>query len=201
MVERASVEIVMSTIAVFGSPSQPPATLEQKNLERVLTRPLTISQSGPRLIITSQRDQIDVVVVGNLLNVRDLSGRSEFSESKVPAVLDFFLKLSTPRLTSYDLNFVIAVPRSQPELWIRDNILASQISVKTKKTLLGGSAMMKIAADPKTWNISLEPGEDKVNVDFSASEDTQELPDLARLRQQMGEQFESMFKFLTELGL
>jgi hypothetical protein len=191
----------MSTIAVFGSPSQPPATLEQKNLERVLTRPLTISQSGPRLIITSQRDQIDVVVVGNLLNVRDLSGRSEFSESKVPAVLDFFLKLSTPRLTSYDLNFVIAVPRSQPELWIRDNILASQISVKTKKTLLGGSAMMKIAADPKTWNISLEPGEDKVNVDFSASEDTQELPDLARLRQQMGEQFESMFKFLTELGL
>jgi len=201
LVERASVEIVMSTIAVFGSPSQPPATLEQKNLERVLTRPLTISQSGPRLIITSQRDQIDVVVVGNLLNVRDLSGRSEFSESKVPAVLDFFLKLSTPRLTSYDLNFVIAVPRSQPELWIRDNILASQISVKTKKTLLGGSAMMKIAADPKTWNISLEPGEDKVNVDFSASEDTQELPDLARLRQQMGEQFESMFKFLTELGL
>ena len=201
MVDRGSIEIVMTTIAALSSPSQQPATIDQKDLERVLTRPLTIGQSGPTLIISSQRDQIEVVTVGNLLNVRDLSGRSEFSESKVPAVLDFFLRLSSPRLSSYGVNFIIAVPRSQPEQWIRDNILAGQISVKTKKTLLGGSAMLKIAADPKTWNVKLEPREDKISVDFSATEDTQEVPDLARLRQEMGEQFEYMLKFLTELGL
>lgn len=201
MVDRASIEIVMTTIAALSSPSQQPATIDQKDLERILTRPLTIGQSGPTLIIGSQRDQIEVVTVANLLNVRDLSGRSEFSESKVPVVLDFFLKLSSPRLSSYGVNFIIAVPRSQPEQWIRDNILAGQISVKTKKTLLGGSAMLKIAADPKTWNVKLEPREDKISVDFNATEDTQEVPDLAHLRQEMGEQFESMLKFLTELGL
>jgi len=61
--------------------------------------------------------------------------------------------------------------------------------------------MLKIAADPKTWNVKLEPREDKISVDFNATEDTQEVPDLAHLRQEMGEQFESMLKFLTELGL
>ncbi len=202
MADRGSVEIVVSTIAVLGLPSQQSATIDQKDLERVLTRPLVVGQSGPALMISSQRDQIEVITVGNKLDVRDLSGRSEFSESKAPAVLDFFLRLSTPRLSSYGVNFVIVVPRSEPEQWIRDNILAAQISVKTQKTLLGGSAMLKIAADPKTWNIKLEPSENnKISVDFNASEDTQELPNPARLRQEMGEQFESMLRFLTELGL
>jgi hypothetical protein len=193
----------MSTITLLSLPSQQPAAIDQKDLERVLTRPLLIGQSGPALIISSQRDQIEVVSAGNMLNVRDLSGKSEFSESKVPTVLDFFFTLSTPRLlSSYGVNFIISVPRSEPGQWVRDNILAAQISVKTQKTLLGGSAMLKIAADPKTWNIKLEPREDnKISVDFNASEDTQELPDPAALRQEMREQFESMLRFLTELGL
>lgn len=192
----------MSTIALLSLPSQQPTNINQKDLEGVLTSPLLIGQSGPTLIISSQRDQIEVLSAGNMLNVRDLSGRSEFSESKVPAVLDFFFRLSTPRISSYGVNFIITVPRSEPGQWIRDNILAAQISVKTQKTLLGGSAMLKIAADPKTWNIKLEPKEDnKISVDFNASEDTQGLPDPERLRQEMGEQFESMLRFLTELGL
>ncbi len=202
MVDRQSVEMVMSTIAVLSLPSQQQATIDQKNLEQVLTRPLTIGQSGAVLIISSQRDQIEVLAAGNSLNVRDLSGRKEFSGSKVPDVLDFFLRLSSPHLTSYGVNFIIAVPCSEPEQWIRDNILSAQISVKTRKPLLGGGATLKIAADLKTWNIRLGAGEDnKVSVDFNASEDTREVPSPARLRQEMGEQFESMLAFLAELGL
>ena len=203
MANRESIEVVMSTIVLLSSPSQqPPVAINQKDLERVITPPLLIGESGPATIISSQRDQIEVVSAGNMLSVRDLNGRSEFSESKVPVVLGFFLSLSAPRLSSYGVNFIISVPCSEPGQWIRDNILATQISVKTGKTLLGGSARLKIAADPKTWNIKLEPREDnKISVDFNASEDTRELPDPAHLRQEMGEQFESMLRFLTELGL
>lgn len=201
MVDR-SVEIVMSTIALLSLPSKEPDNIDQKDLERVLTPPLLIGQSGPAVIISSQRDQIEVITVGNMLNVRDLSGRSDFSGSKVPDVLGFFCSLSTPRLSSYGVNFIIAIPRLEPEQWIRDNILAAQISIKTRKTVLGGNATLKIAAAPKTWNIKLESVRDnKISVDFSASEDTQEIPNPERLRQEMGEQFESMLRFLTELGL
>ena len=200
MIDQANIDIMMSTIAVITAPPAQPRSIDQKDLQQVLTRPLAIGQSPEGLLVSSQRDQIEVIVGGNKINVRDLSGEPRFSQSKIPPTLHFFLGPS--QINSYGVNFTIAVPRVEPLQWLRDNILSPQISERTRKTLIGGAGALKIAVEHKTWNIKLESGEgDTINVDFNASEETQQLPDNGRLRQELQEQFDALLRFLNDLGL
>lgn len=200
MINQTNIDIIMSTIAVITAPPAQPRSIDQKDLQQVLTRPLAVGQSPEGLLVSSQRDQIEVIAGGNKINVRDLSGEPRFSESKIPSTLRFFLGPS--QIKSYGVNFIITVPRVEPLQWMRDNILSPQISEKTQKTLIGGAGTLKIAAEQKIWNIKLEPGEDDtINVDFNASEETQQLPDNDRLRQELQEQFDALLRLLNDLGL
>ncbi len=200
MINQESINLVISTIAIIIVPPVQPRSIDQKVLQQVLTRPLTIGQSPEGLMVSSQRDQIEAIVGGNKINVRDLSGNTVFSESKIPSILHFFLGPS--QVTSYGVNLIITVPRVEPLQWLRDNILSPQISERTKKTLMGGAGALKIAADKKTWNIKLEPGEDDIiSIDFNASEETQKLPDVSGLCQELQEQFDALLRFLNDLGL
>ena len=200
MVDQTNIDVVISTIAVLTPPPAQPKSIDQRDLQRVLARPLSIGQTPDGIIVSSQRDQIEVIAGGNKINVRDLSGRKTFSESRIPPVLHFFL--DTPQITSYGVNFVIAVPCAEAPQWIRDNILSTQISEKTGKTVIGGAGVLKIAFGNKTWNIKLEPREDAyMNVDFNASEETQQLPENGRLREELQEQYDALVGFLNELGL
>lgn len=200
MIDQTNIDIMMSTIAVITAPPAQPRSMDQKDLQKVLTRPLAIGQSPEGLLVSSQRDQIEVIAGGNKVNVRDLSGQPRFFESKIPPILRFFLGSS--QINSYGVNFIVVVPRVEPLQWMRDNILSSQISERTQKTLIGGAGTLKIAFEHKTWNIKLEPGEgDTINVDFNASEETQQLPDDARLCQELQEQFDALLQFLNDLRL
>jgi len=200
LIDLTNIDMIMSTIAVLIIPPAQPRSIDQKDLQQILTRPLAIGQSPEGLLVSSQRDQIEVIAGGNKINVRDLSGEPRFSESKIPPTLHFFLGSS--QISSYGVNFIIAVPRVEPLQWIRDNILSPQISERTQKTLIGGAGTLKVATEHKTWNVKLEPGEgDTINVDFNASEETQQLPDDDRLRQELQEQFDALLRFLNDLGL
>ncbi len=202
MVNLATIDITMITIAVLIEPPAQPKPISQKDLEQVLTRPLAIGQLADGLILSSQRDQTEVITSGNKINVRDLSGRKVFSDSKIPTVLNFFLAATSPRITSYGVNFIVVVPCVEPLQWIRDNILSPQIFERTGMRLLGGAGTLKIASKSKTWNIKFEPGDgDKINLDFNASEQTQQLPDEGRLREELQEQFDAFLQLLNDLGL
>ncbi|MBA7556188.1 hypothetical protein ES705_48887 [subsurface metagenome] len=90
----------------------------------------------------------------------------------------------------------------EPVKWIGDNIISTQISQKTGKTLIGGMATVKMAAGQKTWNIKFEPSGNKmISVDFNASEETPQLPDRQRLREELQEQFQALLGFLNDLEL
>lgn|GEM_PF-5112116 len=202
MVDSANIDVTISTIAALIAPPPLPQPIEidQRAIEQVLTRPLAIGQTPGGMFVSSQRDQIEVIVGGNKVNVRDLSGRKTFSESKIPPILHFFIGSS--QITSYGVNFILTVPRVEPIQWICDNILSPQISKKTEKTLIGGAGTLKIVSGHKTWNIKLEPGEgDIVNLDFNASETTIQLPDDNRLREELQEQYNALMEFLNELEL
>ena len=201
MVDLKKIDISMTTIAIITALPQQSA-ISQQELEQILTPPLIIGQSPEGMLISSQKNQIQVIVGGIKTNVRDLSDRKTFSKSKIPAILDFFVKRFTLQVTSYGINFVINVPCIEPAKWIGDNILSTQVSQKTGETLIGGTATIKIASGQKTWNIKFEPKGDKViNVDFNASEDTQQLPNQKRLREELHEQFHALLKFLDKLEL
>ena len=201
MVDQAKIKVVMSTIAILTAPPQQSA-ISQQEVEQILTPPLTIGQTSEGLLVSSQKDQIQVIAGGNRTNVRDLSGRKTFSRNKIPSILHFFVDRFKLQLTSYGVNFIINVPCIEPVKWIGDNIISSQVSQKTKKTLIGGTATVKIAAGQKTWNIKFEPSGDKmIEVNFNASEETQQLPNQLRLREELQEQYHALLGFLDALEL
>lgn len=202
MADSVKVKIIMSTIAVLIAPNQPARTVAQDELQKVLSRPIGIGQSPEGMLITSQRDQIEAVAGGNKINVRDLSGSRVFARSKIPPVLHFLLGTPLPQITSYGVNFIIDVPCARPLDWVRDNILSSQISEKTGKTLMGGAGVITVAAGSKTWNIKFQPTQNKaINIDFNASEQTQQVPNQGRLREELLEQFNALLELLNNFGL
>lgn len=202
MVDRAKIDVTISTIAVLTITPQQPISIDQKELEDVLRRPLSVVQSPAALVISSQRDQIEALLAGNKTNIRDLSGRKVFSESKVPTILDFFIRKFGLEVTSYGVNFVVSVPSAEPARWISDNILSPQITEKTGKALVGGAGTLKLEAGHKIWNVKFEPGVNEIiNVDFNASEQTRQLPDPKRLREELQEQFDALLEFLADLRL
>lgn len=202
MVDLAKIYITMSTIAVTSEQPPEPVSIDQKKLENALARPLTIGQSPQGLLVSSQRDQLQIIAGANKINVRDLSGQPEFSQSKVPAVLDFFIRETGFQINSYGVNFIITVPCEEPAQWIRDNLLAPQISEKIRKTLVGGTAVISIASGSKTWNVKFEPsGDGTIGVDFNASEFTTKLPDENVLCGELREQFDNLLQLLNDLGL
>lgn len=202
MVDRKNIDLTMSTIAVLIIPKPQQEPIDQKELEQILTRPLTIGQSPMGLLVSSQRKQLEVIAGGNKINVKDLSGRQEFHLSSIPPVLDFFIKKSASKLTSYGVNFIFTLPCHEPKLWIRDNLFTHKISEKSGKTLIGGTATLQIASEPKTWNIKFEPSDEQImNLDFNASEEIEQIPDQNKLRVELQEQFDALLSFLNGLGL
>ena len=201
MVDPKKIDLSMATIAIITAPPQQ-SGINQQELEQILTPPLTIGQSPEGLLVSSQKDQIQVITGGIKTNVQDLSGRKGFSRSKIPTILSFFVNRFALQVSTYGVNFIINVPCIESVKWVGDNIISSQVSQKTKKTLIGGTATVKIAAGQKTWNIKFEPRGDKIiNVDFNASEDTQQLPGQKRLREELQEQFQALLEFLNSLEL
>jgi len=192
----------MSTIAVVSKKQPQQISFNEKEFESIMTRPLTIGQSPAGLVVSSQRDQIEAIAGGNKINIRDLSGKTDFSQSRIPAVLDFFIQKTVFQISSYGVNFIVSVPCKEPAQWIRDNILAPNLPQKLGKTILGGTALLNIASEPKRWNIRLEPSDgDTINLDFNASEITSQLPGKERLCDELREQFIGLHQFVNDLGL
>lgn len=192
----------MSTIAVVSQSPIQPISISEGDLEGILKRPFTIGQGAAGILVSSQRDQIEVILGGNKINVRHLSESTEFSKSKIPDIIYFFMKQTKFDVNTYGVNFMITVPCAKPGKWIRDNILSPDISKNIGKTLLEGAAHLKIQSNNKVWNIKLEPtGTGIINVDFNASESTVELPDQSRLKEELQEQFSGLKQFLDDLGL
>lgn len=202
MVDIDKIDVTISTIAVLTEPSQQALAFDQKELEQVLTRPLSVVQSPVSLVVTSQRDQLEAVLSGNKINIRDLSGRTDFLPSKIPTVLNFFIQKSGLQVISYGVNFIITVPCVQPAQWIAKNLISSRVLEKTGKTPIGRMCVVSVMSGHKTWNIKLEPIDDSMlNVDFNASEETQQLPDVNTMLDEMQEQFDGLLEFLNHLEL
>ncbi len=117
--------------------------------------------------------------------------------------MSFFIQRFALQVTSYGVNFVINVPCIEPAKWIADNLLSTNnVLQKTGETLIGSAATLRIASGQKKRNIKFEPSGDKaISVDFNASEETPQLPNQKRLREELQEQFQALLEFLNALEL
>ena len=202
MIDQTNIDLTMSTVAVLIEASSQSTRVNQRELEGILNKPLTIGESPAGLVVSSQRDQTDVIAGGNKINVRDLSGLPRFSECKIPQVLDYFFNLFQAPIVSFGVNFLLTLKRTEPGQWIRDNMLSSQLADKLAKEILAGAVSIKLKAEPKICNIKLDPVDDKsIAIDFNAHEEATCLPGEARLRKELQEQYDALLRFLNDLGL
>jgi hypothetical protein len=201
LVKIDDIYLVTSTIAItHESPSDKGVNI--KDLEQFLSPPINIGVTPEGTMVSSQRDQIEIVTSNVRTNVRDLSGKKDFVGSKIGVILNWFVTNFELKINSYGINFILRVSYSNPRQWISENILSSRISERTGNKLTGGAALISLDANPKTLNIKLEPVDgDKLAVDFNASEKTNTLPAADILCSELKTQWELLAKLLSNLGL
>jgi hypothetical protein len=90
MVNMDDVYLVMSTVAILHEIPEP-KNINIKDLEKLLSPPITAVAGSPvGMLISSQRDQIEILIANNKTDFRDLSGRKDFSSSNIGKMVEYF---------------------------------------------------------------------------------------------------------------
>lgn len=201
MVNIDDIYMLMATVAIAHEIPET-QVVNTKAFENLLCPPITVANSMAGMLISSQRDQIEILIANNKTDIRDLSGRKNFSSSKICKVVEYFISNFKLKITSYGVNFLLRVPHPEPGKWIVENVLSSGILEKTGKALVSGSGIVSLKSGRKTWNVGFESIDgNKIGINFNANEIKGELPGEVAIRKELKKQWDLLVKFLGDLGL
>lgn len=202
MVNENDVYLVMSTVAVLHEIPEA-KNINVKDFEKLLSPPITAIAGSPAgTLISSQRDQVEILIANNKTDFRDISGRKDFAASKIGKLMEYFVGEFHLKVNMYGINFILRVPHSESVRWITENILSSEIANKTGKKVIGGKGTISLKSGRKTWNVEFDASEsDKVMVNFNVSEKRDEVPTAKVLTIELKKQWDLLMKLLTELSL
>ena len=202
MASESSWDISQSTIAVVIQPPVSPPNIQDADLRSLIRPPYAIGQaSATESILSSTRDQMEIILSPSKINVRDTSGKDEFDDSRVPEILHWFVgKYGTP-VRSFGINFVILLENPNPQLWIKEVLLNPSIESKSGLNLLGGQARISLQTGQKTWNIGFQQMQEEniLELNFNASQEASELPAIMELQQSMNEQLLKLKDLMANL--
>ena len=198
-------ELITSTVAVvLNTPISLSSTaIKADQLEAVLRRPLSFLQGPEGPIITSNRDQTEIHLLNNKIDVRESSGDVNQSRNKIPRIATGFLGiLGTVEIRSYGVNFILEFNVERPEEWLGGNLINPAIATKFGAPISGNAVDLVLAQPPKilTFRFQAQPA-NRLNVNFNASEDASALPDEGMLESEIGKQYKALGDFLSQVGL
>ena len=174
-----SFDLLASTVAlVFQPPLQPPVSISGQEMAKFLHMPSPGYSPDGSVAINSHRDQIEVFVSANKLDVRNLSGNFEKGYEKVPEVLHgMYNLLGADSPTSVGINFVLSVPKEEPQAWIGQSFLSGDIASIFKGSLASDMISVIYERDNKVITVRFEARPDSaITVNFNASQDVTALP-------------------------
>jgi hypothetical protein len=179
-----SVELVVSTAAaVFEPPLQPSGPLSGQAMAKFLHMPSPGYSPDGSLAINSHRDQIEVFLLPSKIDVRNVSGNFEKGYEKVPEVLHGMCELlgaDPPK--SIGINFVVSVPKDDPEDWIGRRFLNEYLSSTLKVSPASDAISFNYERGNKVITVRFEARpESAITVNFNASEQVTTLPGQAEL--------------------
>lgn len=198
------VDLMSSGLAVLIEPADHPevASISQEELHDLLNPPFNIVQGPGLLSITSQRDQVQIQLGSNKIDVQDQSGDLGHGRRTVPEVLHGFWGLmKEPQVHSYGINFILKVSMAGPEQWIGSHLLVKKAAGGNKPS--SPLVAVKLRKPPKEWTVRFEAsGQDSIVVNFNASEDGDgDLLSQDALAKEIAEQYGLMEEYLQSLGL
>lgn len=204
------IDLILSSVAALFEPTAPQRSvpLTDADLRTILRRPMNISQGSEGFMISSSRDQIEVQVGPNKIDVRELSGEIDNGKSKIPRIINGLgglLQLS--KIQTYGINFIVEVAVERPHEWIGDNLLNKELAARFGTSTSSNLITLVLdhppaASDPlnSTWTVRFEarPG-GRLNVNFNASRHIDKLPEDGQLGVEVGAAYEAMTRILAQL--
>lgn len=175
-----SLEFIASTVAVvFGPQFQPKSPVSAQALGEFLHRPTANIAPDGSAVITSHRDQVEVVLSGPKVDFRDVSGSHEKTHEKIPSVLHGICRLiSDDTPASLGVNFVALVPNENPSVWIAQKFLKNELSSITHSQLESTGVSLVYDQNDKRVTLRFDQGPDSsVIVNFNASQQINSIPE------------------------
>lgn len=201
----ADIDLVLATIAILFEPPQAAPAITQEQIGDVLHRPINIGQTPDgRLIINSTRDQIEIQLFPNKIDVRDLSGELAKAKEKVPEVVSEIINLllpdPSPKIQTYGVNIVVEFPMTEPNTWIGETFLKDELGTVFASPLSSNEIAIRAIEPPKTIMVKISSRENsRVNINFNASEEMESLPDVNRLAKDLGSYYARTIKLVEDL--
>ena len=197
-------DLVVSTVAViFESPLQPPASISSQDVGEFLRLPSLGYSPDGSLAINSHRDQIEVLLSANKLDVRNVSGEHDKGVERVPAAVHGMCELfSTSAPKSFGVNFIVSVEQSEPRSWMAETFLRGDLASVLEDS--PGSDMLSFVyvrgVKTITVRFDVRPGFG-INVNYNASEEISALPGREELGSDLDAQKANLDDLLRALGL
>ncbi len=202
--EPESLDLLASTIAVVFEPTpQPtPINISAELLAGILREPLNVSADpAGQIMVTSTRDQVELQLLRNKIDVRDVSGDRDQGLAKIPRIVhEFMALLGDVPLQSFGINYIVEVSKDNARDWIATKLLSPTISERIEGQLSSNHVNLILEQTSKTLTIQLSSRvATKMNVNFNVSELTVELPSAENLRAYMDEQYQALIGLLRQL--
>ena len=205
MSESTKLDLLFSTIAVVFEPIQnvPAFRITDEILTDILRHPLNLGNApGGQIVISSPRDDIEVQISPNKIDVRDLSGSIEHGQTEIPRVVNAFISLlQNPTLISYGINLVVEVVNENPAQWLAKNLLHPDMNEHFGDNVSSNQISLMFSNSDK--DVTLQIGSrvrNYLNMNFNASENTNVLPNVNILSEQLAEQYQYLDSTLRQLG-
>ena len=197
-----SLDLVTSTVAtVFQPLLQLPVSFSGQEIAKFLHMPSPgYSPDGSPAII-SHRDQIEVFLSPNKIDIHNVSGRFQRGYEKVPEVLHGMCDLlgaDSPK--SIGINFVVSVPKEDPTSWIGQRFFSSELEPILKGPPTSDTISVTYGRDNKVITVRFEARPDStITVNFNASQEVNALPEQEELATDIETQKDVLVELLKAL--
>lgn len=192
-----SIELFTTTIAVIFDPIES-GPLSGESFQKVMRAPLKVSQGlDGSMVISSGRDQVEVSLLQNKIDVRVIGDKVSGAVTKVPEVLLGLVEVLPPlRMRSYGINFLLESNLEQDgTAWVGEKFLSESLR-ELGPRLSSDSIKFSFDNPPKVQTVVLQINNmTRLIVTANASEPVSDLPTKERL----GDEIDSQYEFVTEL--
>ena len=203
-VKTESLDFIASTIAVLFEPTDlGPLPIDRRTLAEFMHMPNPSQSTDGSLVITSNRDQLEVGLYPGKVDVRDFSGTPNRDKPNVPSVLHgIWPILGAKNARSYGVNFVISVTQEDPVAWLAKTFLNERVGSIFPKPLRSDTVHVSFDQRDITTTVRFQAIPDgTIMTNFNASQDISELPDEEYLLNGIKDQNIVILELLRNLGL
>ena len=199
-----SLDFVASTVAVlFGPEFQPKSPVPGQAIAEFMHRPTVNMSPEGAAVITSHRDQLEVVLAANKLDIRDVSGRGTTAHERIPRVVHGICPiLSNDQPKTYGINFVVSMPKENPTGWIAQKFLRQNLNSIIEPPIESNGVSVAFDQSNKRITVQFQPSPDStIMVNFNASQAISELPRQETLATDIESQLKTLLDLLAALEI